>query len=109
MLTAGKIIKRTIQTLAALGLIVMFGFPISAAWFERHPAQQTVLGDAFASVDPESGYFTQAQQFVTGLSKGRQALAESKRAEAEGKTEAELERKETERRRFNSGDTQEDY
>lgn len=106
----GKVIKRTVQVFAALGLLAMFGYPLAATWLEHHPEQQAVLGDAFSSVDRKASYITQAQQFFTGVSKGREALTESNRAEAENKTAAELERKETERRRFNLGEmSQQDY
>lgn len=106
----GKVIKRTVQVFAALGLLVMFGYPLAGAWLEAHPDTQAALDGAADNVDPQAGIFTRAEQFVTGVSKSREEAKEEKREEAENKTAAELERKETERRRFNSGEmSQQDY
>ena len=106
----GKIIKRAVQVCAALGLLAMFGFPLAGAWLDAHPDTQAALGGAVDNVDPEAGAFTRAKQFVTGLSKSRDAVKEKKREEIEDKAAAELDRKETERRRFNSGEmAQQDY
>ena len=106
----GKIIKRTVQVCAALGLLAMFGYPTAGAWLYAHPDTQAALDGAADSVDPQAGIFTRAEQFVTGLSKSREAVKEKQREEIEDKAATELERKETERRRFNSGDmAQQDY
>ena len=100
----GKIIKRTVQVFAALGLLAMFGYPLAGAWLDAHPDTQAALDGAADNVDPRAGTFTRVKQFVTGISKSREAVTEKKREEAEDKAAAELERKETERRRFNSGE-----
>ena len=100
----GKIIKRTVQVFAALGLLAMFGYPLAATWLDAHPDTQAALDGAADNVDPEAGTFTRAKQFVTGISKSREAAEEKKRERAEDKAAAELERKETERSRFNSGE-----
>lgn len=100
----GKIVKRTVQVCAALGLLAMFGYPLAVTWLEAHPDTQAALDGAADNVDPEAGTFTRARQFVTGVSKSREAAEEKKHEEAEDKTAAERERKETERRRFNSGE-----
>ena len=100
----GTVIKRTIQVFAALLLLAMFGYPLSAAWLERHPETEDVLDGAGANVDPEAGVFTRAGQFVTGISKSREALAEEAREKAEDKAFEEAERKESNLRKFNSGE-----
>ncbi len=106
----GKVIKRTVQVFAALGLLALFGYPLAGAWLDAHPDTQAALDGAADNVDPEAGTFTRAEQFVTGISKSREAAAEKKREEAADKAADELERKETERRRFNSGEmAQQDY
>ena len=106
----GKLIKRTVQVFAALGLLAMFGYPLAGAWLDAHPDTQAALDGAADNVDPRAGTFTRVKQFVTGISKSREAVTEKKREEAEDKAAAELERKETERRRFNSGEmAREDY
>ena len=106
----GKIIKRTVQVCAALGLLAMFGYPLAGAWLEAHPDTQAALDGAADNVDPQAGTFTRAKQFVTSVSKSREAVTEKKREEAEDKAAAELERKDIERRRFNSGEmAQEGY
>ena len=106
----GKLVKRTVQVFAALGLLAMFGYPLAATWLEAHPDTQAALDGAADNVDPRAGTFTRAKQFVVGVSKSREAVTEKKREEVEDKATAELERKETERRRFNSGEmAREDY
>ena len=104
----GKIIKRTIQTLAALGLLVMFGFPLTSAWLDAHPDAQAALDHAADSVDAEAGTFTKTKQFVSGYSKSREALTEEKRERAEDKLVDEQRRKEEANRRFNSGEMSSD-
>ena len=104
----GKIIKRTIQTLAALGLLVMFGFPLTSAWLDAHPDAQAALDHAADSVDAEAGTFTKTKQFVSGYSKSREALTEEKRERAEDKLIDEQRRKEEANRRFNSGEMSSD-
>ena len=104
----GKIIKRTIQTLAGLGLLVMFGFPLTATWLDAHPETTAALEMAAGQVDHEAGLFTRARQYVGGISKGRQAVAEKKREAVEDKAYDEARRKEERRRRFNSGELSDD-
>ena len=106
----GKIIKRAVQVCAALGLLTMFGYPLSAAWLERHPDTESALSGAADNVDSKAGYFTRTQQFVSGVSTSREAAAEDKRERAEDKALDEAERKEREMRKFNSGElAREDY
>lgn len=100
----GKIIKRTIQTVAALALLVMFGFPLAGAWFDAHPDAADALEMAAGQVDQQAGLFTRARQFVGGVSKSRNAVAEQKREAVEDKAYDEARRKEERRRRFNSGE-----
>ena len=104
----GKIIKRTIQTLATLGLLVMFGFPLTSAWLDAHPDAQAALDHAGKNVDAEAGTFTKAKQFVSGYSKSSEVLAEEKRERAEDSAYDEARRKEEANRRFNSGEMSDD-
>jgi len=99
----GKIIKRTIQLAAGLGLCAMFGFPLANAWFEAHPDQVATLEDAAGQVDPEAGTIAKAGQFVGAIPKSRQVVAEKKRDEADDKAFDEAQRKADEMRRFNAG------
>ena len=62
------------------------------------------MGGAFANVDRQAGVFTQMQQFLTGISKIRELVADEQRERADNETAAALERKRTASRRFNSGD-----
>ena len=99
----GKIIKRTVQVFAALGLLAMFGYPLAGAWLDAHPDTQAALDRAADNVDSEAGAFTRAKQFVSGVSKSREALAEEKRERADDKAADERARKENELRQFNTG------
>ena len=98
-------IKRLIQICAGLLLAAMFGYPLLGAWLERHPESEMALSGAASLVDKQAGVFTQGGQFVRGVAKSRELLDEEKREQAEDKANAEIERKEAARRRFNSGDT----
>lgn len=55
-----------------------------------------------------AGLLTRTGQFITGLSKARETIAEEKRERADDKVAAGLERKEAESRRFNSGEMAQD-
>lgn len=103
-MTVGKIIKRTIQVLAGLGLCLMIGFPLTSAYFESHPDAAAVLLGAAERVDPAADKVTQASQFVGSIGKSRREVAELKREEAEDKAFEEAERKHEEMRRFNTGE-----
>jgi len=99
----GKILKRTVQVLAGLGLCLMFGFPLGNAWLAAHPENAEVLLGAAAQVDQEAGTMTKAGQFVSNLQKSRQDVAEDRRTKAEEKANEEAERKADELRSFNAG------
>ena len=99
----GKVIKRTVQVFAALGLLALFGYPLAGAWLDAHPDTQAALDGAADNVDPQAGTFTRAKQFVTGVSKSREAVAEEKRERADDKAIEDRDRKENELRRFNTG------
>ena len=106
----GKLIKRTVQVFAALGLLALFGYPLAGAWLERHPDTERALSIAADNVDSKAGFFTRTQQFVSGVSKSRENAAEDKRERAEDKALDEAERKEREMRNFNTGGlAREDY
>jgi uncharacterized protein YPO0396 len=102
-MTVGKIIKRTIQLLAGLGLCPMFGFPLLNAYFDAHPEAAAVLDGAAEHVDPAADKVTQASQFVGNIGKSRHELVDRKREEAEDKAFEEADRKRDEMRRFNTG------
>lgn len=99
-----KILKRSIQTLAALGLIAMFGYPLFATWLEAHPETEQALEHAGANVDPKAGAVTRAKQFVSGYSKSDEALADEKREREEDKLIEAEKRKQEQWRQFNSGE-----
>ena len=100
----GKIIRRTIQVAAGLGLCAMFGFPMANAWLESHPDQMATLEVAAEQVDPEAGTVAKAGQFVGAIPKSRRVVAETKRDEANEKAFDEAQRKADEMRKFNTGE-----
>lgn len=104
MIAPIRIVKRLVQLCAALALLAMFGFPLAGAWFDAHPDATAALDMAAGQVDQEAGLFTRARQFVGGVSKSRQVVAEQKREAVEDKAYDEVRRKEERRRRFNSGE-----
>ena len=100
----GRIIKRLIQLSAGLLLAAMFGYPLLATWLESHPETEQALNGAAEQVDRKAGVFTQGQQFVRGIGKSRELVADEQRERAEDKIDAEQRRKAEENRRFNSGE-----
>ena len=102
-----KLIKRTVQTLAALWLLSMLFIGLGGTYFEHNPESGLAALGGIASVDREAGVVTQAGQFINGVAKTPKMVAELKREEAEDKANAEIERKQQESRRFNAG--QRDY
>ena len=104
MLTGMRAIKRLIQLSAGLLLAAMFGYPLLTTWLEGHPETEQALNGAAEQVDRKAGIFTQGQQFVRGIGKSRELVADEKRERAEDKAAAELERKREANRRFNSGE-----
>ena len=103
-MTVGKIIKRTIQLLAGLGLCLMFGFPLANVWMAANPEKADVLLGAAAQVDPEADTVTRAGQFFGNLGKSNAEVTEVRRAKAEGKANEEAERRQDELRKFNMGE-----
>ena len=101
---AGRLIKRLIQLSAGLLLAAMFGYPLLATWLEGHPETEQALNGAAEQVDRQAGVFTQSQQFVRGIGKSRELVADEQRERTEDKAAAELERKREANRRFNSGE-----
>ena len=103
----GRLIKRTVQALAALWLLFMLFIGIGGTYLEHNPESGLAALGGFVSVDPEAGVFTQAGQFINGAAKTPKMVADLKREEAEDKANREIERKQEESRRFNEG--QRDY
>ena len=104
MLTGMRVIKRLIQLSAGLLLAAMFGYPLLATWLEKHPETEHALNSAAEQVDQKAGIFTQGQQFVRGIGKSRELVADEQRERVEDEAAAELERKREANRRFNSGE-----
>lgn len=104
-MTVGGLIKRCIQILAGLGLAVMLLLPVGLTWVDDHPDSALLV--AFSGVDRNAGVVTQVEQFFTGASKADKMVADAKRDKAEDKANREIERKQTESRRFNEGSSSE--
>ena len=97
----GKYLKRTVQAVAAIWLLFMLFIGIAGTYLEHNPASGLAALGAFEFVDPEAGIFMRAGQFINGAAKAGKVVQDTKRDEANDKSNREIERMEAEARRFN--------
>lgn len=102
MLNPMTLIKRSIQALAAVILLLMLFFSVGGTWATAHP--DSALARGFDAWEEQGDISTRVDRFFAALTAADQSEQAKQREHAQDQAAAERERKEAANRRFNSGE-----